>query len=170
MSTIDVLDASNWYTVECSLVEFSSESVGWTGSSWFSEGRIAFDFSTSSYGYKITSISFDCENVENPALGGGSVIPYINVMDNAYHVLYEGYATGSSITLADYDENEYDLGSITFSSVEGWDSYEYMTGGGTGDSRYYMTLSSLLLVYGVIIEPVVPIWQSYVNTYEVVTV
>jgi hypothetical protein len=170
MSTIDVLDASNWDSVACGLTDWSGETVGWVGGAWFSEGRVTFTDCAVSSGKKITGIDFTYSAVQNPDgwAGGGAIAPWLTVKAGVNTIFDSSVVGVATAAFADYDETTTDISEIKFTAVHNWTIYMYAGGGGTGYSDYYLTILSLSMTYTGSSDPP-PLWQSYIHTYEVVT-
>ena len=171
MATMDVLSSSNWDSVACGLTDWSGETVGWTGSSWFSEGRVTFTNCNASSGKKIAGIDFTYDAVQNPDgwAGGGAIAPQLTVKAG-FSTIFDAPITGETTAVfADYDETTQDISEIKFTAVPNWTIYMYAGGGGTGYSDYYLTILSLSMTYIGPGDPQ-PVWRSYINTHEVVVV
>jgi hypothetical protein len=165
MATMDVLAPSNWTSTTSGLTEWSSETVGWDGSKYHSEGKVTLSGCTETSGLRVTSADFAFSATLNVGWAD-PVAPRLKIVLTNSSVLFDGTITGlTSQAFSAYDETLTDIDSVAFSAVNNWTAYMYQGGGGTGDTFYYLDLTALSFTYTPSAPPY--LWQDYRNTIEI---
>lgn len=170
MATLDVLAASNWSSVSAGQanIEVHNPPVGWTGSSWYSEGQVTFSTCQVSSGKRIESVQFAYSAILNPNgwSGGGPLNPWLLVKTGPSSTLLSSSIDNlTTVDLPSYDETQANITEIRMSAVRSWSPWMYAPGDG-GVSDYFLTVSSLILTYTDNAPPY--LWQDYVRSFETI--
>lgn len=165
MPILDVTAPSNWTSVSCSRVLDSEEAVGWTGSAYFSEGKVFFSNSLNTAGIRVKGIDVGYYAFDNPSMTNAYI--WMKVVLDGSVVLFEEYlGSRTHIDLDSYDETIKDISSITLETTHNWTIYAYFGGGGTGATLNYLTVYDLDFSYDLAVPPYR--WTTYRNAKETI--
>lgn len=167
MPILDVTAPSNWSSVSCSRTQYSEETVGWTGSAYFSEGKVTFNNSLNTAGIRVKEVYFSYNAVKNPDGWGGTINPWMKVILDGSVTLFDATIKDlTHVALDSYDETLTDISSIALSAVPNWTIYMYAGGGGTGYADWYLTVYDLDFSYDLAVPPYR--WTTYRNAKETI--